>query len=375
MSDARLLDRFAKLCEIPSPTGSEREVGDWQSAELTAAGFDVREDDSEGPARAGCGNRIAHLAGSSDASIMFCVHLDTVPHPQPIEVRFGEDGVFRSAGPTILGADNKAAVAVAVELAIRWSEAPMPPPVGIEIVLSVAEEDGLRGAHALDTSALRSDVGFVMDHATPIGELITAAPTYMRLLADFEGAESHAGMSPEAGVSAIEAAAAAIEAMELGRLSERTTANVGVISGGTATNVVPGHCRVDAEARSLDDREARDVVGRMVDACTWAGSERSADVDCDVWEMFRAYEVPSDSRARALARGGLERSGHTVVERSTGGGSDANALRKNGFDAILLANGTEAPHTPQESVAADRLVEMLAVCDQIVRAAGEGAER
>ena len=373
MSDSRLFDRFAKLCEISSPTGSERDVADWQSEELRAAGFDVREDDAEGPARAGCGNRIAFLPGSSDAALMFCAHLDTVPHSQPIEVEL-RDGVFRSAGPTILGADNKAAVAVAVELAIRWSEAPMPPPVGIEVVLTVAEEDGLRGAKALDVDELRSDVGFVMDHATPIGELITAAPTYMRLLADFEGAESHAGMSPEAGVSAIEAAAAAIEAMELGRINERTTANVGVIAGGTATNVVPGSCRIDAEARSLADSEAREAIGRMVDACTWAASERSADVDCDVWEMFRAYEVPAQSRARRLALAGLERSGYTAVERPTGGGSDANALRLNGFDAILLANGTEANHTPHESVTADRLVEMLAVCDQIVRAAGEQAE-
>jgi tripeptide aminopeptidase len=240
-------------------------------------------------------------------------------------------------------------------------------------VFTVAEEDGLRGAKALDLSALRAPYGFVLDHASPVGEVITAAPTYKRLLADFEGTEAHAGIRPEAGHSAIAAAAAAIEAMKLGRLDEETTANVGVIDGGTATNVVAGHCRIDCEARSIDDRRASDTIAAMVDACTWAASEHECDVDVEVTEFFRGYRLPSSATPVRIARRALERCGHEPREVATGGGSDANALSAAGYECVLLANGTEANHTPDESVAAARIVEMLAVCEAIadVAAAGE----
>ena len=172
---------------------------------------------------------------------MFFAHLDTVPHDGPVQVELA-NGVFRSAGDTILGADNKAAVTVLVELAARSAETG-PPAVGLELVFTVAEEDGLRGAKELDVSALRSPFGFVLDHATPIGEIITAAPTYNRVVAEFEGIEAHSGIRPEDGRNAIAAAGYAVSATGLGRLDEETTANVGVIRGGTASNVVAGECR------------------------------------------------------------------------------------------------------------------------------------
>lgn len=372
MTHARLLDRFARLCEIPSPTGSEREVADDVLAELRGLGVEVAEDDAAGPARAGAGNLIARVPGRRDGWVMFCAHLDTVPHGGRIEARL-EDGVFRSAGETILGADNKAAVTVLVELAARHAQDPAG--AGLELVFTVAEEDGLRGAKELDTSALRSPHGFVLDHASPIGEVITAAPTYKRLRAEFEGTEAHSGIRPEDGSSAIAAAAAAIAAMELGRLDPETTANVGLIHGGSASNVVPGHCMVDGEARSIDDARASETIAAMVDACTWAASEHGCDVDVDVREMFRGYRLTSGSEPVRLARAALERTGHEPRETQTGGGSDANALAARGFDCVLLANGTEANHTPQESVAAERIVEMLAVCEAIAELAGEGAER
>jgi tripeptide aminopeptidase len=204
-----------------------------------------------------------------------------------------------------------------------------------------------------------------------VGEVITAAPTYKQLLAEFEGAEAHAGIRPEAGHNAIEAAAAAVGAMRLGRLDEETTANVGVITGGTATNVVAGSCRLDCEARSLDDRRANDTIAAMVDACTWAASEKECDVDVEVIEQFRAYRIPSSATPVRIARAALEHCGHEPREVSTGGGSDANALAAAGFDCVLLANGTEANHTHDESVAAERIVAVLGVCEAIVELAGE----
>ena len=368
--DQRLLDRFVRICEIPSPTGSERAVADSVLAELREHGIEVTEDGAAEAAAAGAGNLIARVPGTGESWVMLGAHLDTVPHDGPIEVEL-VDGVYRSRTDTILGADNKAAVTVLVELALRAARRPAP--IGLELVFTVAEEQGLRGARELDVSALRSPFGYAIDHASPIGEVITAGPTHHRLVADFEGAEAHAGIRPEDGHSAIEAAAAAVAAMRLGRLDEETTANVGVIEGGTSANIVAGSCRIECEARSLDEAKAADALGAMVDACTHAASARGCDVDLEASEVFRGYRVPSSARSVRVAVDALERCGHSPSEASTGGGSDANAFAAQGFECVLLANGTEANHTPDESVAAERLHQMLAVCETIAALAGEEA--
>jgi tripeptide aminopeptidase len=358
--------RFVRLCQIPSPTGDERAVADAVTAELRDLGAEVTEDDSAEAARAGAGNLIARLPGRDDRWLAFTCHLDTVPHDAPIEVVL-EDGVYRSKGETILGADNKAAVTVLLELAAR--HAAKPPPIGIELIFTVAEEDGLRGAKALDIKSLRSPFGFVIDHASPIGEVIDAAPTYQRLDADFRGEEAHAGIRPEDGHSAIAAAAAAIAAMELGRIDEETTANVGIIEGGSASNIVAGRCRIEGEARSIDPERAAATVGSMVDACAWAASEHGCDVDVQVTELFRGYRTGANSTPVRLAMAALESCGHEARRAATGGGSDANALIVSGWDCVLLANGTDANHTPEESIPAAHLNQMLEICEAIVEEA------
>jgi tripeptide aminopeptidase len=332
-------------------------------------GVDVTEDDSAERAEAGAGNLIARIGGRAERWVAFTAHLDTVPHDAPIEVEL-TNGVFHSRGETILGADNKAAVTVLIELAAR--HAADPPPVGIELIFTVAEEDGLRGANALDVGSLRSPFGFVLDHASPIGEVIDAAPTYQRLIADFEGQEAHSGINPEDGHSAIAAAAGAVARMELGRLDDQTTANVGIIEGGTASNIVAGHCRILGEARSIDSERAAATVGAMTDACTWAATENGCDVDVQVIEMFRGYRAESGSEPVRLAMAGLQRCGIEAKRTATGGGSDANALIAAGWDCVLLANGTTANHTAQESVPAANLDKMLEVCEAILAEAGTG---
>jgi tripeptide aminopeptidase len=363
-----MLDRFARLCEIASPTGEEREVADAVLDELRGFEVDVAEDASATPARAGAGNLIARIPGRGERWLSFFAHLDTVPHEGPIRVARA-DGTFRSAGDTILGADNKAAVTVLMELAARHVAEPAA--VGLELVFTVAEEDGLRGAKELDISSLRSPFGFVLDHATPIGEVIVAAPTYKRLIAEFSGHEAHAGINPEEGNSAIAAAAVAIAEMKLGRLDEETTANIGMIVGGTASNVVAGHCRILGEARSVDGERAAATIGEMVDACTWGASQQGCDVDAQVSEMFRGYRLDPRSEAVELGSEALRRSGHEPRLVATGGGSDANALVAAGYDAVLLANGTQANHTPDEAVTEDAIVEMLRVCEAAIGLAGD----
>lgn len=369
------MSRFVRLCETASPTGSERAVADLVRDELAGMGLRVTEDDAASRTVAGAGNLLARVPGRSrpDGSdpgyVMFCAHLDTVPHDAPIEVVLDEEDTYRSAGNTILGADNKAAVAVLVEMAVR--AVAEPPPVGLELLFTVAEEQGLIGAKAFDHSQLKSRTGFVLDHATDIGEVITAAPTHIGIEATFKGVEAHAGLIPETGRSAIAAAAGAIAEMELGRLDGETTANVGTISGGTSGNVIPGHCRLVGEARSVDRERVTQVIAAMTDAMVWSASESGCEVDITTEKHFTGYRVEEDSTALSLAEAALAESGYQPRRVVTGGGSDASVFRERGMDCLLLANGTYANHTPEESVPRANLQTMLTVCERIVELAGD----
>jgi tripeptide aminopeptidase len=361
------LSRFARLCEIPSPTGREAAVAAFVRAELESFGFTVEEDEAAGPAMAECGNLLTRVPGATDSWIAFCAHLDTVPHEEPIRVVL-DDGVYRSAGETILGADNKAAVAVLIELAARHRE--QPPSVGMELLFTVAEEQGLRGAAAFDCSKLKSKTVFVIDHASDIGEVIVSAPSHHRIEALFKGVESHSGTAPEAGRSAIAAAAQAIVEMKLGRLDSGTSANIGLIDGGSSGNVVPGTCRLSGEARSLDPERAVEVILEMSDSMIWAASEQGCEVDIRTEQVFSGYQLAEDSAALGLAERALLSRGHTPRRVETGGGSDANAFNACGLESVLLANGTYANHTDQEWVPRENLAEMLEVCEALL---GEAA--
>jgi tripeptide aminopeptidase len=336
--------------------------------ELASLGLDVTEDDTAAETGAGSGNLLARVPGPEGArTVMLCAHLDTVPLSDAIEVE-RVDGYFRNRCDTILGADNKAAVAVLLALARRFAGGGAP--VGYELLLTASEENGLRGARAFDVSRLEADFGYAFDHATPIGELIVAAPTYFQVRAEFRGRAAHSGIRPEEGRSAIVAAAKAIEAMELGRLDEETTANVGRIEGGTATNVVPARCTLEAEVRSLDDAKATRKAQELVDALTWAASSAETDVDAQIEEQFRAYRVPESDASVVAAATALRDCGIEPVYAATGGGSDANAFAAKGFRCLNIANGTEANHTSEERVSVQALETMLDVAiGLMVRAA------
>jgi tripeptide aminopeptidase len=241
------------------------------------------------------------------------------------------------------------------------------PPVGIEILFTTCEEHALRGAKEFDLSLLRSDYGYVFDHASPIGEVITAAPTYFSIEGRFRGKAVHAGICPEKGHSAIEAAAAAVASMRLGRLDPQTTTNVGRIEGGTASNVVAERCYVQCEARSIDHERAGAVATSIVDAMTEAASDRECDLEIHVEELFRGYKLPRSGPAVEVAMRALEDAGIEPHPISTGGGSDANAFQARGFQCVNLANGTKGAHQPDESVTVDALGTMLDVVLGLVR--------
>jgi len=362
----RLVDEFVRLCEIESPSRSERAVADAVAADLREMGLDVTEDDSGAETGSDAGNLLARMAGPDGTrTILLCAHLDTVPLDDRVEPVRGENGVISNRNEAILGADNKAAVAV-ILAALRHFAADGGPQVGIEVLFTTCEERALGGAKAFDLGRLRSDYGYVFDHATPIGDVIVAAPTYYRIEARLHGQAAHAGIRPEAGHNAIAAAAAGIAQMRLGRLDPGTTANVGTISGGTAGNVVAERCKVELEARSLDNERAAEVVSEMVDHMTQAASDSACDLDLDVEELFRGYRMPRSAPPVQVACAALADSGFEPRFVSTGGGSDANAFQARGFPCLNLANGTEANHQPDEHVTVEALETMLDVALGIV---------
>jgi tripeptide aminopeptidase len=369
----RLNDLFAELCAIPSPSGREGAMAERVAADLRALGYEVSEDDAAAEAGAECGNLLARLPGRSERSVMLCAHMDTVPHEGVVEPVL-VDGGWQSAGDTILGADNKAAVAILLALAHR--AAVEGSPVGVELIFSVSEENGLNGARAFDVSALQSDIGFVFDHATPIGEVVVASPTFYRLHAAFRGAAAHAGLRPEAGRSAILAAAKAIATMPHGRIDEETTSNVGTIAGGVGgTNVVAEHCWFDAEARSLSDATVESLVAEMVDRCHDAANDPvcECDVEITVERVFSAYRHRTSAPGVVAAEAALRACNYTPQRILSGGGSDANAFEANGLHCINLANGTERNHEPTERVSVAALEGMLDVALALLDAAADEA--
>jgi len=358
---------FAELCAIPSPSGRERRCADRVRAELGALGVDVSEDGAGAATGGECGNLLARTPGAAadSPSVLLCAHLDTVEPLAPIDPVL-VDGGWENANEGILGADNKAALAIMLAVVRRCVAEP--PDIGIELLLTVSEERGLAGAKAFDAAGLRSDFGYVFDHATPIGEIVLSSPTYYRLEASFHGAAAHAGIRPEQGRNAIAAAAAAIAAMRLGRLDSETTANIAGIEGGSrsATNVVPDRCRVLAEARSLDRTKVETVVAELVDRLQEGANGAECDVDVEIARQFDGYRQRPSLPAVTAAEAALRACGYAPRQIVTGGGSDANVLQAAGVACVNVANGTERNHEPGERVGVAALEGMLDVALALV---------
>jgi tripeptide aminopeptidase len=367
---------FAELCRIESPSGRERTCADRVIAELRALDVRVQEDGAGSLTCSDSGNLRARVSAgrsatprapaggeSSDGgrpSVLLCAHLDTVPLQAPVEPVL-VDGYWENANPGILGADNKAAVAVMLTLARHVHN--VGAPVDLELLFTVGEETALAGARAFDASSLSSDFGYVFDHASPIGEVIVSSPSHFRVEVTFHGVAAHAGIRPQDGRSAILAAARAIASMPHGRLDEGTTVNVGTISGGSAMNVVPELSTFVAEVRSLEDERARSVVAEVVDRVHEAANlpECECDVDVSVEPTFAGYRLAATAPALKVAESALRARGYEPLRISSGGASDANALLAQGFQTVNLANGTERNHEPGERVSVAALEEMLEV--------------
>ncbi|MDP3043925.1 MAG: M20/M25/M40 family metallo-hydrolase, partial [Bacillota bacterium] len=263
----RLVDTFMTLAKTDSVSRRERGVVDHLAGLLADIGLEYFEDEAGQAINGTAGNLIAKVPGTTAGPpLLFCTHLDTVEPGNGVKPRV--DGhVIRSAGETILGADDKAGIAAVLEAVrvLKEQELPHPP---LELVFTVAEEIGLLGIRELDFSLVKARMGFVLDSDGTPGKVITRAPSQDRIVATVIGRAAHAGINPEDGVNAIQAAAKAIANLPLGRIDEETTANIGVIRGGQATNIVPERVYLEGETRSLDNNKRRSLTEHICQKMT-----------------------------------------------------------------------------------------------------------
>lgn len=366
----RLVDEFLKLVQIDSETGEEREIANALKEIFIDLGLDVIEDDSQEQTGYGAGNLICMLPANTKAKpIYFTSHMDTVVPGKGVKPQF-EGDYITSDKTTILGADDKAGLAVMIE-AIRCLKENDLPHGQIQFVITVGEESGLVGAKALDPNMIHADFGYALDSDGPVGDIVIAAPTQVKLIAKVNGVTAHAGVEPEKGVSAITIASKAISKMPLGRIDKETTANIGRFEGGDKTNIVCDYAEVLAEARSLVPEKVHAQVEKMKQAFTDAANELGGIVDVETTLMYSGFKQSAKDEVVQIAEKAVQAIGRKSALKQSGGGSDANIIAGFGIPTVNLAVGYENIHTTNERMPQTELVKLtelvLEIIDQVTK--------
>lgn len=354
----RLTEEFLELVSIPSLSRQEGKVARRLESILKDMGASVEVDDAGERVGGDTGNILARFPGNTPGAAPFLLsgHMDTVGPAEAIHPMV-EGDVVRTDGTSVLGGDDKAGV-VAILEAIRTLRDRSIPHGDIEVVLTICEEYGLLGAKHFDTGRLRATRGLVLD-VDGVCELITRAPAANRLTFTVQGLAAHAGICPEQGMSAIQIAAEAIATMRLGRLDAETTANLGVIQGGLAGNIVPASLTVRGETRSLslEKLEAQTAhMRRCFDEAAARHAVRVGDrdhrarVETQVDRQYSRLDVRDDAGIVRLVQSAARAVGRTCATRGTGGGSDANVFAERGIEIANLACGMREIHTVNEWV-------------------------
>ncbi len=335
----RLVSTFLELVQIDSPSGQEEEIARHLMAELNGLDVPVVRDQT--------GNVIGRLAGEGPP-ILLSAHIDTVGPGQDVKP-FIKGGIITSDGTTILGGDDKSGVAVILEVLRVLAEqgSPRPP---LEVALTVREEIGLKGAKGLDLSTLRAKEGIVLDSGGEIGAIVVSAPSQYKLKAIVHGKAAHAGAEPEKGINAIVVASEAIAAMPLGRIDEETTANIGRIQSGTATNIVPDRAEIAGEARSRNEDKLEAQMQAMTEALEKAASQHGATVEIDVDRSYSAFQLGEEDDIVRRAVAAAKTLGLTPALVPSGGGSDANIFNAGGIVTINISTGMDKVHTTEERI-------------------------
>jgi len=351
----RILAEFCELIRLGCASKAEREVGDAVKAKLAAAGLTVSEDDVAGKIGGNCGNLLGFLPGTVAQAprLMFSAHLDSVAPCDGIEPVV-KDGVITSSGNTVLGSDNKAGIVGVLE-GLRVVREQNMPHGDIQVVFTVSEEVGLNGSKNMDPALLAADFGYVLDSGGAPGGIINAAPGQNNIKVIVRGKSAHAGVAPEEGINAIVVAGKAMAELKQGRIDAETTANVGVISGGKATNIVPDYVEIACEARSRNLAKLETQTKHMVETFERVAAANGAKAEVTVTRMYEPYVLAEDSQIVSLARRAAASIGLESPIGPTGGGSDANYFNLYGVPAAVLAVGMNKVHTMEEYIKVEDL--------------------
>lgn len=375
-----LLNDFLEMVQIDSPSKDERSMADWLTAKFVELGCEVSEDKSGEAIGGNAGNLRVTLKGNTDAEpLLFSAHMDTVEPARGIEPVV-EGDIVRSKGETVLGGDDKAGLAIILHLARRAQDQPDLPRPDLEFSIHIAEEIGLLGAKNVDSGSFRSKIGFILDDHDPRG-LTVGSPSAVRLDYTVTGKASHAGVEPEKGISAIKVAAEVLARMNFGRIDEETTANVGKIEGGTASNVVTEKVTMRAEARSHDPEKLEKQVAHM-NGCF---DEVIAEWRVKTGEDLPAWSVDRDDDYKAVRfqlddypvkltmAAGKDLGWGEMQPKISGGGTDGSVLTHKGIPCLVLGVGMEAVHSTKEYLNINNLVDAAHLVSSIVALHAEGA--
>jgi tripeptide aminopeptidase len=369
----RLAETFKFLVQIDSISKEESVIANEIKKILESLGAETLMDNAGDKIGGNSGNLIAKFKGNTLAPpLLLNAHMDTVEPGRGITTVF-ENGTFTSDGTTILGADDKSAIAILLETLyiLKENNLQYGP---LELVFTVCEEIGLQGAKHLDLSSVTATYGFALD-ATDTQGIVTRAPSANNFEFIIHGKDAHAGAAPEKGINAISLASQAIAKLKLGRIDEETTCNIGIIEGGIATNIVPNLVKVKGEARSHDEEKLDKITNQIVfsfnEAIENYKKESSDDelprVDIIINKDFPRTHIPDDHPVIRLATQAAENLGRTMKTKTSGGGADANIFFEKGIFTGVLGTGMRDMHTVRESVKLDDMVHTTELLLEIIR--------
>lgn len=356
----RLVNEFIELVQIDSETKYEGEIAKVLKQKFTELGLEVLEDQAKEKTGHEANNLICNLPGNVKEAdtIFFTSHMDTVTPGKKVKPTI-QDDYITSDGTTILGADDKAGIAVLLET-IRTLKENNIDHGDIQFVITVGEESGLVGAKAIDTNLLQAKYGYALDSDGEVGSLIVAAPYQSKIKAKIYGKSAHAGVEPEKGVSAITVAAKAIAQMKLGRIDEETTANISYFHGGkiNQTNVVCDYVEIVGEARSLQQVKLKNITEEMKKAFVEVAEQHGGSAEVEIKEMYPGFQLNNGDPVVQIAQQTATQLGFSTKLLKSGGGSDANIFNSHGIPTANLAVGYEYIHTTNERIHIDHLINL-----------------
>lgn len=363
MNKERLIETFVELCKRDSESGNEREVADYILDYLKKIDLNPSEDNAGEKTGGNTGNIIIKIPGSLPGKILLSAHMDTVVPGKNVKPIVEIDRIT-SSGDTVLGADDKAGVAILLEIIKQIKEENIQTSE-ILVVFSVSEETGLLGAKNVDN--ITADYAYILDSSSKPGIIINEAPVHYTYEGKIKGKSSHAGIAPEKGINAIKIAGEVITKLPGGRIDFDTTANIGLISGGSATNIVPEEVIIKGEIRSYNKEKAEKLLNETKNIFITITEKNLGVPDFSFSKEYDNFKINEEEHVIQLAKKAIEKSGLVPKVESAGGGSDGNIYNQKGIPSVILGMGYENIHTKNEFMKKDDLFKVMEIVLNIVR--------